>query len=232
MASSLINVCRFNPTTGGTGDWVYSSNITGYLAPSAAGAVNGEVYSYRAETADLSQWEIGFGAYNSGTGTFARSTVLTGSSGGSTKVNFSQVPQVAIVALADDLLPLAKVQPTTGSLSGNVALNNTGSFFTGPSITQGTVGTWFVSGKVTLRDTAGAAGFLGRLWDGSTVIDSGRTDSSAANFYTTISLSGYITNPAGNLRISVRDLSSVSGFIIADVSGDAKDSTITAFRIK
>lgn len=104
MASSLLDVCRFNPAAGGTADWTYSSAVTGYQSPAAAGAVNGAVYSYRAESNDLSQWEVGYGAYNSSTGVFSRTTVLFNSSGTTSKINFSTVPQVAIVALAEDLL--------------------------------------------------------------------------------------------------------------------------------
>lgn len=103
MASSLLDVCRFNPTAGGTTDWTYSSAVTGYQSPSAAGAVNGATYSYRAESSDLSQWEVGFGTFNTGTGVLARSTVLFNSSGTTSKINFSAAPQVAIVALAEDL---------------------------------------------------------------------------------------------------------------------------------
>jgi hypothetical protein len=103
MSSSLLNVCRFNPTAGGTTDWTYSSAVQGYQSLSAAGAVNGETYSYRAESADLSQWEIGTGVYNSGTGVLTRAAVLFNSSGTTSKINFSAAPQVAIVALAEDL---------------------------------------------------------------------------------------------------------------------------------
>lgn len=106
MPSSFVDVCRFNPAAGSTTDWTYSSAVTGYQSPTAAGAVNGAIYSYRAESNDLSQWEVGFGAYNSGTGVFARTTVLFNSSGGTSKINFSTVPQVAIVALAEDLASL------------------------------------------------------------------------------------------------------------------------------
>lgn len=101
--ASFLDVCRFTPTLGGTTDWIYSSAITGYQGPAAAGAVNGAIYRYRAESADLSQWEVGYGAYTSGTTTFARTTVLFNSSGTTAKISFSTVPQVAIVALAEDL---------------------------------------------------------------------------------------------------------------------------------
>lgn len=102
-ASSLIDVCRFNPTLGGTTDWIYSSAVTGYQSPAAAGAVNGAQYSYRAESADLSQWEVGVGTYNSSTGVLTRGTVLFNSAGTTAKIGFSAVPQVALVALAEDL---------------------------------------------------------------------------------------------------------------------------------
>jgi hypothetical protein len=100
--AAFLDCCRFTPTLGGTTDWIYSSAITGYQGPAAAGAVNGAIYRYRAESSDLSQWEVGYGAYTSGTTAFARTTVLFNSLGTTAKVSFSTVPQVAIVELAED----------------------------------------------------------------------------------------------------------------------------------
>lgn len=230
--SSLINVCRFNPTAGGTADWTYSSAVTGYQSPTAAGAVNGATYSYRAESADLSQWEIGFGAYNSGTGVFARTTVLFNSAGTTAKINFSAAPQVAIVALAEDLLPVSSVAPITSSLGSDVAISN--SVYTdGPSIAQGSAGTWFVSGAVTFLDTAGSGSMSLKLWDGTTVIASGRARFETATASYVVSLSGFITSPAGNLRISATSnaVGATSTFKF-NSSGNSKDCTITAYRIK
>jgi hypothetical protein len=121
--------------------------------------------------------------------------------------------------------------PTASSLGGDVAMNNTANYFDGPSIAQGTSGTWFVSGQVSCTDTAGAAGLYAKLWDGTTVIASAASRISGANQNTTVSLSGYITNPAGNLRISCRDTTSTSGVILFNNSGLSKDSTITAIRV-
>src|SRR3954468_13297296 len=104
MPSSFLDVCRFNPTAGGTTDWTVSSAVTGYQTPAAAGATNGTVYSYRAESADLTQWEIGVGTYTTGTLVLTRTTVLynsgqtgtgSGQTGAGTKINFSAAPQVA-----------------------------------------------------------------------------------------------------------------------------------------
>lgn len=132
MPSSFINSCRFNPTLGGTTDWTYSSAVTGYNSPALAGAVNALVYSYRAESNDLSQWEEGIGAYNSSTGVFARTTVLcnssgtgtgAGQSGAGTKITFSTVPQVAIVALADDLLLFNAAMSLTAAQAAQARAN-------------------------------------------------------------------------------------------------------------
>lgn len=119
----------------------------------------------------------------------------------------------------------------TGSLGADVALNNVSNFFDGPSIAQGTSGTWFVSGFVTCADTAGASAMVAKLWDGTTTIASCVQNTSAANLRAQISLSGIITNPAGNLRISVKDQASTSGVMQFNASGSSKDCTITAIRI-
>ncbi|WP_369723668.1 SGNH/GDSL hydrolase family protein [Bradyrhizobium sp. LLZ17] len=111
--ASFLDLCRFTPAAGGITDWTYSSAVTGYQSPATAGAVNGATYSYRAESADLSQWESGAGTYNTSTNVLSRTTVFSNSSGTTTKINFSAAPQVAIVALAEDL-----IGPTNLNLSG------------------------------------------------------------------------------------------------------------------
>lgn len=121
--------------------------------------------------------------------------------------------------------------PITNSLSGSVALNNTANFFDGPTVAQGTLGTWSASGTVTLQDTAGAAVFTVKLWDGTTVIAATVVQTPAINVLTSASLSGFITTPSGNIRISVKDATSTSGSISFNSSGTSKDSTVTAVRI-
>jgi hypothetical protein len=113
MAAAWLDGCRFNPTLGGTTDFVVSSLVVGYQTPASAGAVNATIYKWRAESADLSQWEDFEGGYTVGTTTVARTTVLynssgtgtgVGQSGAGTKINFTTPPQVACVALKEDLL--------------------------------------------------------------------------------------------------------------------------------
>jgi hypothetical protein len=126
--AAFLDVCSFAPTLGGTTDWTYSAALTGYQSPAAAGAVNGAPYRVRAESADLTQWEITTGTYNSGTGVFSRTTVLynssgtgtgAGQSGAGTKINFSTVPRVAVVALAEDMGPLTLTSATLQATPSN-----------------------------------------------------------------------------------------------------------------
>jgi hypothetical protein len=112
---AVVDLCRFNPTLGGTTSWVYSTAVAGCQSPSLANMQNGLPYKVYAVSADLSQWEISQGVYNSSTGTIPRTVVLynslgtgtaAGQSGAGTLINFSTVPQVAVVALMEDLSPI------------------------------------------------------------------------------------------------------------------------------
>lgn len=136
--------------------------------------------------------------------------------------------------IASGTLPTARLSlaPITASLGADVALNNISNFFDGPSIAQGSTGTWLVLGTASLQDTAGAATMQCKLWDGATSISSAIATTSGANQRIAISLSGFISSPAGNLRISCQDASSTSGKIVANQTGVGKDSTITAHRLQ
>jgi len=123
------------------------------------------------------------------------------------------------------------MSPITNSLGADVSCSATGTFATGPSVAQSTAGTWFASGSVTFKDTAGAASFRVKLWDGTNVIASTEIATTGASNAGQAKLSGFITNPAGNIRISVQDISSTSGAILFNQSGASKDSTVTAIRI-
>ncbi len=152
----------------------------------------------------------------------AKNTIFAGPSTGS-----NATPTFRSLVTAD----LPSFAPTTASLGGDVSLNNTATYFDGPSISQGTSGKWFVSGTVTVVDTSGNANFSAKLWDGTTVIASASNQSLQANATVSLSLSGYISSPAGNLRISVKDTTSTNGAIKFNSSGNSKDSTITAIQI-
>jgi hypothetical protein len=120
----------------------------------------------------------------------------------------------------------------TNSISSNVSLNNTSNFFDGPSVAQGSTGTWFASGTVSVFDTSASAAFVCKLWDGTTIIASGFGQSTSANNVVAIGLSGYLATPAGNIKISCKDTTSTNGGISASGGGSsANGSTVSAFRV-
>ncbi len=111
----------------------------------------------------------------------------------------------------------AAVEPLITFLSnttvGDIALNNTATFFTGPTVAQGTAGTWLAMGTVVLVDTVGGAIFNAVLGDGVTSA-AAEANTASSNAAVCISLSIIITSPAGNIRITAKDGTSTSGKIV------------------
>lgn len=123
--------------------------------------------------------------------------------------------------------------PVNNSLGADVALNNTANYFDGPSVAQGTTGTWFASGTVTLVSAPNTDQIFCKLWDGTTVIaSSAAIVFSTANNWVSASLSGYLASPAGNIRISCKDISNTAALIKFNASGNSKDSTLSAIRVQ
>ncbi|WP_316196295.1 MULTISPECIES: hypothetical protein [unclassified Bradyrhizobium] len=168
--AALLDNCRFIPTAGGTGDFTYASQVGGCQSPAAAGALNGVRYKLRAESSDLTQWELFEGAYTASTGTFARTTVLynsagtgaaSGQSGAGTKINFSTVPQVAVVGLSEDLISIETANGFTAAQQtqarANIAAASTPAMWTRTVLTSG-------SGTYNLK--AGCKALLVRMVGG------------------------------------------------------------------
>ncbi|HEX8106701.1 MAG TPA: hypothetical protein VF516_03185 [Kofleriaceae bacterium] len=122
------------------------------------------------------------------------------------------------------------MSPLTNSLGADVTFGDT-NFHDGPSVAQGTTGTWLAIANITLTDSTGSANFVGKLYDGTTTKDSRAVRSSAANGAAVISLCGVFTNPAGNIRAAAKDTSSASGSMLFNSSGLSLDSTIVVIRI-
>jgi hypothetical protein len=120
----------------------------------------------------------------------------------------------------------------TNSLGADVAMNNTANYFDGPSVAQGTSGTWLASGTVTVSDSGASAAFYCKLWDGTTVISSASAYSGSGTQRMAIALSGVIASPAANIKISCRDVTTTNGSINFNTTGNSKDSTLTAVRIQ
>lgn len=259
--SAFADLVRFRATAGGTTDWTVSTAIGGCQVPSAANVQNAVSYKVYSVSDDLTQWELSVGNYTSGTTTFARTTVLynsagtgtaTGQSGAGTKINFTLAPQVSVVALAEDLISpevanaftaaqktqiltnigaAPAITTATNSLGADTAISN--SVYTdGPSMAQGTSGTWFASGAVIVTDTVGVVNIKAKLWDGTTIIDSRSVTVTVATDSFAIPLSGVITSPAANIRISCTSTAAgATSKFLFNASGNSKDCTITGVRI-
>jgi hypothetical protein len=123
--ASYLDVCRFTAASSGTGSFVVSAAVTGYQTPASAGAVNTAVYRYRAESTDLSQWEVGYGVYTTADVTLTRATILFNSSGGASAINFTAAPQVAVTLLAEDLVFIHPPQGRLTLQTGTPVMNST-----------------------------------------------------------------------------------------------------------
>lgn len=94
-----LGPCRFTNAAGGTVDWTYPGPTIDMQSPTAAGAADGTVYEYYAQSLDMSQWEKGTGAYTASTGVFARTTVLANSLGTTAKISFTNPPEIVFYDL-------------------------------------------------------------------------------------------------------------------------------------
>lgn len=132
-------------------------------------------------------------------------------------------------------IPIAQfnMSPLTNSLGANVPFGTVSTYVTGPQVAQGVSGTWFVSGTILCSGGPLNPFFNAKLWDGTTLIASTSVAlDGSVGAVIPLSLSGIITNPAGNLRISALNSRDGSGQLTANLAdGTTKASTITAIRI-
>lgn len=120
----------------------------------------------------------------------------------------------------------------TNSLGADVAIPVATTYVTGPTVAQGSTGTWFASGNIIMSCTGGGDLLYAKLWDGTTVIDSTGANTDGAGGRVSLSLSGFLASPAGNLRISATSALRTDCSIIYNITSNAKDATLTAFRVQ
>lgn len=190
--ASFLNVCRFTAASSGTGSFVVSTAVTGYQTPASANAVDGATYRYRAESADLSQWEVGYGVYTAGTATLTRGTILFNSSGGASAINFTAAPQVAIVQLAEDII----FPPTSTTDKAALRANGTG-------------GRTYQNSALIIADTTGA---LSRSGGGGIPVQGSNTNSSpaAGDIGETITSAVAIVSGVGLTNSVAKDITSIA----------------------
>lgn len=149
---------------------------------------------------------------------------------GAVKVDGTTITAASGIITA--VVPAVSLTSIQSALGADVSLTNVSSYFDGPSVAQGSSGTWFVSGLVTVLDPGTSPASIDcKLWDGTNVIASTlmRTTNALGGF--PVTLSGVITSPSSNLRISCKDVTATTGKILFNASGNSKDSTICAVRI-
>ncbi|MFS6766076.1 hypothetical protein WHL33_14290, partial [Staphylococcus aureus] len=102
---AYANAVKFIAASSGTGDFVVSAAALGFQTPAAAAVLTGFAGGYRAESADLSQWEYGNTVLTiSGGPTYTFTRVVQGNSLGTTaKISFTAAPAVMLTASAEDL---------------------------------------------------------------------------------------------------------------------------------
>lgn len=123
----------------------------------------------------------------------------------------------------------------TNSLAGNVNITATSTFFDGPSVSQGTSGTWFASGTVAVQDPSTAtSNFVCKLWDGTTVIASASLQTNTTGHSYSLAMSGVITSPSGNIRISCANVGTTTSRMNASTAllATTNASTVTAVRLQ
>lgn len=157
------------------------------------------------------------------TGALASTTTATTQSIGNNSTKIATTAYVDVTRVSGARL--------TNSIAADVTLTNVGTYYDGPSVAQGATGTWFASGTVSLAGNNPDT-FYVKLWDGTTVIASGLCGFNGTGPYVnTISLSGYITSPSGNIRMTAQNTTSGGTIMIANATGNSKDSTVSAIRI-
>lgn len=213
---NFVDACRFNPTLGGTTDWTFSTAVQGYQSPASANIINGLKYNYRAESADLSSWELGQGSYNTGTGVLARTTIFSNSSGTTAKISFAVAPQVGIVALAQDVIRgVPGIQNGTIVVSGTTSSTRSLKTLAGndPSVVDPVFATFpdgsqaVITAALSLTiPSTGTLGTVGgvpfRIWD-------------------------CLINDAGTIRLGVRRCSDANGTYGYPASGSLSSTIIT-----
>jgi hypothetical protein len=117
------------------------------------------------------------------------------------------------------------------SLGSDQAMDNNITYKDGPSAAQGSVGLWEASGQVTLLSTS-SDNFAVKLWDGTGAAVDAAFINCAANQSVVCALSGIVSAPAGNIRLSAKNTSSSNGSLKFNQSGNGnKDCTLTVKRI-
>jgi hypothetical protein len=246
LTSSVSAACLQSPITGfgtlssakclnaqtGTSYAIADSDRAKLITASNAGSLAYSIAQAGAASAFQSGWYVDIKNISTNPAGIITVTPATSTVNGAATLQI--YPGQSIRIVSDGTNYLTAFQPSlpalTNSVASNVAMNITTNYFDGPSVAQGTNGTWMVSGNVTITD-GGTTGGVCKLHDGTTVIDSSGGQVPAASGAVNIHLSGYLASPANNIKISCK-WTSTTAVIAANFTGSAKDGTLSVMRIQ
>ena len=145
MALVIANRVQETTTTTGTGTVTLAGAVAGFQSFAVVGDANTTYYTITSGN----NWEVGIGTYASSGTTLARTTVLSSSAGGTTKITlagtstvFSSYPAEKAISDGYGLLPVPNGGTGAATLTGVVKGNGTSAFTAGTvSLTSEVTGT-------------------------------------------------------------------------------------------
>jgi hypothetical protein len=139
------------------------------------------------------------------------------------------------IVASSSFFPLSSQSATTFLAGGDISLNNTASFFSGPS--TGSIGangqTWLIMAAAFMTDTNGPAQLEAAIYNGSTYIADALVSNGAANFPASATLMAVVTLAgATTFTLQAKDQTSTGGLLRASGSVVSNKATsITAIRL-
>ena len=150
---STLDRVKFTAASGGTGAFVVSAAVTGWLTPAGSGMANAQILSYVAFSSDQTQWEFGNSTYTVSGTSIARSPTNSSTGGGA--VSFTSPPTVAIGMVSDGIVWSMKFVDTTAAGMG-IYISTTPFLHAYPTTANGNV---FVGGGGNLSTVTGTNNF-------------------------------------------------------------------------
>lgn len=119
-----------------------------------------------------------------------------------------------------------------GNLSSDVTLTTAGTYYDGPTVSQGTTGKFFFLAQASCKNSTGSSPFAARVTDGTTVFgNSSIVYNTSAGARVPAIAFGIATNPVADLKLQAADLANNGTKMVFNDSGAGHDSYLLVARI-